>query len=445
MAEGGLRAPERHPVDWKDADFADPVKLDAEMRRVFDICHGCRRCFNLCQSFPKLFDLVDESPTGELDSVKSEDFASVVDLCTLCDMCFMTKCPYVPPHEFNLDFPHLMLRYRAVQAQAAKPDGFIRRQLKETDFNGRAARLAAPLINWATRRSRRLIRRFLQWFAGIHRDAELPEFHFRTLEMRALEKPAADRTAPARERKVALYATCFANYNSPAIGEAALAVLARNGIDATVVYPECCGMPQLEAGDLARVSAKAERVAARLAPWIDQGYDIVTLVPSCALMLKTEWPLLVPGNEAIRRLSKATRDISEYIVDIAKTEGLAPGLRSVDSKVTLQLACHARAQNVGPKAAEMLRLIPSMDVSVIERCSGHGGAWGVETEHFPVGLKVGRPVARDAAAQEAGYVVSECPLARDHVVQGMEAHGVSAASIAPAKHPIEIIAEAYRS
>ena len=445
MAEGGLRAPERHPIPWQDADFADPAKLDAETRRVFDICHGCRRCFNLCDSFPRLFDLIDESPTGELDGVKSEDFASVVDLCTLCDMCFMVKCPYVPPHEFNVDFPHLMLRHRAVTAQAAKSGTFIRRQLKETDLNGRLARLVAPLANWATRRGRRVIRRLMERIAGIHRNAELPKFHFRTLEMRALEAPAADRTAAAHGRKVVVYATCFANYNSPAIGEAALDVLARNGVDASVVYPECCGMPQLEAGDLARVSAKAERVAAKLAPWIAQGYDVVTLVPSCALMLKSEWPLLVPGNEAVRRLSKATRDISEYIVDIARKEGLAAGLRPLGGKVTLQIACHARAQNVGPKAAEMLRLIPSMELAVIERCSGHGGAWGVEVEHFPVGLKLGRPVARDAASQDSAYVVSECPLARDHVVQGIEALGHSTAAIQPAQHPIQLLAEAYRS
>src|SRR3989337_3147538 len=136
MTEGSLKAPERRPVPWRDPDFYDPAKLDAELRRVFDICHGCRRCFNLCDSFPRLFDLVDAAETGEVDGVKSADFGRVVEACTLCDMCFMTKCPYVPPHEFDLDFPHLMLRARAV-AFAKGEVGFAKRQLTETDRNGR--------------------------------------------------------------------------------------------------------------------------------------------------------------------------------------------------------------------------------------------------------------------------------------------------------------------
>ena len=108
MREGSLDAPTRHPLSWGDPDFYDRAKIDAEMQRIFDICHGCRRCFNLCDSFPRLFDLVDNSATGEVDGVDRADYAKVVEACTLCDMCFMTKCPYVPPHEWNVDFPHLI-------------------------------------------------------------------------------------------------------------------------------------------------------------------------------------------------------------------------------------------------------------------------------------------------------------------------------------------------
>ena len=149
MSEGSLQAPTRHPVDWQNPDFYDEGKLDAELRRVFDICHGCRRCFNLCDSFPRLFDLADASPSGELHDVKSSDFKSVVDACTLCDMCFLTKCPYVPPHNFDLDFPHLMLRYRAVEAKKGMVP-LADRELTRTDRNGEAAKFAAPLLNWAT-------------------------------------------------------------------------------------------------------------------------------------------------------------------------------------------------------------------------------------------------------------------------------------------------------
>src|SRR5712692_8208492 len=208
--------------------------------------------------------------------------------------------------------------------------------------------------------------------------------------------PAVDRSAPAAGRKAVLYATCFVNYNNPSIGEAAQAVLAKNGVETQVVYPQCCGMPQFEAGDLAKVAAAAKHVAATLGPYIDQGYDIVALVPSCALMLKFEWKLLVPDDPAVQRLSRASFDVAEYVVDIAKKEGLMPGLRPLDGGVTLHIACHARAQNMGQKAAEMLRLIPETQIGVIERCSGHGGSWGVMQENFETALKIGKPVAHQA-------------------------------------------------
>ncbi|MGE0652799.1 MAG: heterodisulfide reductase-related iron-sulfur binding cluster [Alphaproteobacteria bacterium] len=443
MREGSLEAPTRHPLAWNDPDFYDEAKLDAEMRRVFDICHGCRRCFNLCDSFPRLFDLIDNSETMELDAVKSEDFKPVVDACTLCDMCFMTKCPYVPPHEFNLDFPHLMLRYRAVDNRKGKVP-FAERQLTETDRNGKLASVAAPLVNWGSKLGNGMTRPLMESAAGVDRNAALPEFHGKTFVARARSEPApANREAPAFGRKAVLYATCFVNYNNPDIGAAARAVLARNGVETEVSYAGCCGMPKLEHGDLARVAEQARRVAADLGSWIDRGYDVIALVPSCALMLKFEWPLILPGDAAVKRLAEATFDISEYVVDIARKEGLAPGLTPLAGGVTVHLACHARAQNVGAKAADLLRLLPDTEVSVIERCSGHGGSWGIMKGNFETALKVGRPAARQALNNGTPNVVSECPLAAVHILQGMERLADGAAVPAEAPHPIQLIARSY--
>ena len=444
MSEGSLEAPVRHPVPWQDPAFYDEEKLDAELRRVFDICHGCRRCFNLCDSFPRLFDLIDESESGELDAVKSADFKPIVDACTLCDMCFMTKCPYVPPHEFNLDFPHLMLRYRAVEAKKGMVP-FAARQMTKTDRNGKLGGALAPVANWACKCGNGLTRPVMESVAGIHREAKLPEFHSKTFLDLAKTPPAVNTAAPAHGRKAVLYATCFANYNNPDIGTAAQAVLAKNGVETAVVYPRCCGMPQLEQGDLAAVAEAAEEVAAELCSWIDKGYEIIGLVPSCTLMMKFEWPLIVPGSEAVKKLSSHTSDIAEYVVDIAKKEGLAEGLKPLDGGVTAHIACHARAQNMGQKAAEMLKLLPDTDVKVIERCSGHGGSWGITKEFFEVGLKVGKPVARQAAKNETPYIVSECPLARDHILQGMERLDANATppEVKTAQHPIQLIAAAY--
>jgi glycerol-3-phosphate dehydrogenase subunit C len=255
--------------------------------------------------------------------------------------------------------------------------------------------------------------------------------------------PPVDRTAPAYGRKAVLYATCFVNYNNPSIGEATRAVLARNGVETAVVYPRCCGMPQLEQGNLAAVAASAKEVAASLSSWIDKGYDIIALVPSCALMLKFEWPLIVPDDQAVKKLSRATFDVAEYIVDIARKEGLAPGLQPLGGGVTLHLACHARAQNMGQKSAEMLRLLPDAEVNVIERCSGHGGSWGVMKDNFETALKIGRPVARQALRDSNPFLAAECPLAGLHILQGMELLAQGETLPERPMHPIELVARAY--
>ena len=443
MREGGLDAPIRHPIDWRNPDFTDADKIEAELRRVFDICHGCRRCFNLCDSFPTLFDLIDDSETGELDSVDGADFKKVVDACTLCDMCFMVKCPYVPPHEFDLDFPHLMLRARAAELKRGK-GGAMAAQLGQTDRNGKLAALAPGLANWASGTGNRLTRPVMEKVLGVHREAALPKFHGQTFALRAKRSaPEIDPQAPAQGRKAVLYATCFVNYNNPGIGEASRYVLARNGVETEVVYPGCCGMPQMERGDLAKVAERARRVAGEMASWIDKGYAVIALTPSCALMLKFEWPLILPEDAAVKRLSEATYDIAEYVVDIAKNEGLAKGLKPLGGGVALHLACHARAQNMGAKAAEMLRLLPEADVAVIERCSGHGGSWGVMKPHFETALKIGRPAARQAAESGKAFIASECPLAGAHLLQGMERLDGGAPVPETAYHPIELFARAY--
>jgi len=448
MSEGSLGAPERHPIPWQEPDFYDEEKLDAELRRQFDICHGCRRCHNLCDSFPLLFDLIDESESMELDTVDSNDFKPVIDACTLCDMCFLTKCPYVPPHEFNLDVPHLMLRYRAVELKKGEVP-FVAKQISETDRNGKLAGAVAPLSNWATGTDNKLTRPIMQAVTGIDAKAALPKFHSKTLTDRAKkEAPARNEQAPAAGRKAVVYGTCFVNYNDPAMGMDALEVLAKNGVETEVLHPACCGMPKLEHGDIAAVAEAARKVAAEFKPWIEKGYDVVALTPSCSLMLKFEWPLSLPDDPDIKLLSEATQDISQYVVDISKNEGMAEGMSPLDGSVTVHLACHSRAQNMGQKAAELLRLIPDADVNVIERCSGHGGSWGMMKDNFETAIKVGRPAARKALENVPKYVVSECPLAGMHILQGMErlAEKETPPPAVPvhAPHPVQLLAQAYR-
>jgi glycerol-3-phosphate dehydrogenase subunit C len=444
--EGSVDAPTRHTIDWRDPDFTDTAKLDAEMRRVFDICHGCRRCFNLCDSFPRLFDLIDNSPEGEVEGVKSEEFPAVIEACTLCDMCFMTKCPYVPPHPFNLDFPHLMLRYRAAEAKDGKKD-FVARQLAEMDRNGRLAQPVSALVNFAEHNS--LIRGAMEKTLGIDSHAALPEFHTRTFTLADRGdpiRPNAQAPAYAAKPKAALFATCFVNYNKPQTGMAARAVLNHIGVETKVAYPGCCGMPFLEQAELDRVAENAAKVSKELVKLIDEGYDIVTLTASCGLMFKFEWPLIVPENADVKKLAAATFDIDEYVVMIAKKHGLPDGLKSLPEGVSVHLACHARAQNMGPKAADMLRLLPETPVDVIERCAGHGGTFGVLKKTHEIAMKVGKPVMRMAVNQARGHIASDCPLAAKHIVQGASELAEAGGTALPAKkpeHPIEIFARAY--
>jgi len=447
MSEGSLEAPIRHPLGWKDADFYDKDKLYEEMERVFDICHGCRRCFNLCDSFPRLFDLVDESPTMELDGVDKADYQQVVDACTLCDMCFLTKCPYVPPHEWNLDFPHLMLRARAIDHKEGKTS-VVDQQLTKTDRNGKIGCGFSGVANWASSCSNKLTRPIMEATLGVDKNAHLPPYEKTPMtKQAAMSVPEVNKNAPAYGRKAVIYATCFSEYNNAQIGLAARKVLAMNGVETEVVYPACCGMPQLEHGDLEAVEANALKVSSELKPWIEKGYDVIGVVSSCSLMLKFEWPLLLPDNKDIALLAGATSDIDEYIVAIANKEGLAEGLTPLDGGVTMHMACHARAQNVGQKGAEMLRHIPETSVDVIERCSGHGGSWGVMKDNFDIALKIGKPVARTAAKQANPYIVSECPLARDHILQGIERIDEASAQGAPevkdVQHPIQLLAMSY--
>ena len=439
--EGSIEAPIRHPIDFEHTDFSNLEKLDTEMRRVFDICHGCRRCFNLCDSFPQLFDMIDESKNEDVDSLRSEQFEPVVDACTLCDMCFMTKCPYVPPHEFDLDFPHLMLRYRAAQKKLGKLSS-VPKQLANVDRNAKFGIIFAKLVNWASDIKNKFIRKVLEIITGIDKKVELPRYNFETFSN--FFKKNNDKInfeVSNTNRKVVIYSTCFVNFNKKNTGVAALKVLKKNGVKVQEAYPGCCGMPFLEQADLQKVVNQAKKVSKDLLEWVDKGYKVVTLTASCGLMLKFEWPLLLPKDENIKKLSTNVMDIDEYIVDISKNEGLAKGLKAIDGGVTVHHACHARAQNMGIKARDMLKLIPDIKVDVVERCAGHGGTFGVMSATHKLANKVGRPTARQIKNKNNKYMASDCPLAGKHLKQLEKDTNISNDE---ALHPIELMAKSYR-
>ena len=425
--EGNLEAPTRHPIAWRDPLFTDTAALEAELTRVFEICHGCRRCFNLCQAFPTLFDLIDNSADMELESVDRADYAKVVDQCYLCDMCYMTKCPYVPPHPWHVDFPHLMLRAKAAKFRAGKTR-LRDRVLTNTDVVGRLAGIpvVTQIVNAANRNS--VARGLLQSTLGVDARARLPAYHSRTFRKTWRPTPLKPEPTPETRGQVVLFATCFGNYNEPELAADLGRVFEHNGIAVRIFESErCCGMPKLEVGDLEGVAALKEANIPALAALVDQGFDIVAPVPSCVLMFKQELPLLFPEDDAVTKVKNAMFDPFDYLLLRHKAGRMNTDFQERLGKVAYHVPCHQRVQNIGLKTRDLLMMVPGTSVEVIERCSGHDGTYGVKKEFYEDAVKIGRPVVTRILAAEPDYFMSDCPIAGHHLAQGLgsEAQPVS--------------------
>ena len=438
VREGSLEAPTRHPLDWQSPAFHDAAAIEKELERVFEICHGCRRCVNLCTAFPTLFDLVDASPTLEVDGVAKSDFGKVVDQCYLCDMCYMTKCPYVPPHPWNVDFPHLMLR--AKSAKFRKSGAKLRdRVLSSTDAMGKLATIpvVVQFVNAANRNG--VTRRAMEGVLGVHRERVLPPYASRTF--RSSARPATHFTPKEGKNtpgKVALFGTCYVNYNEPGIGHDLLAVLAHNEIPVILTAQEvCCGMPKLELGDLESVARLKEANVPELAALARSGHALMSPVPSCTLMFKQELPLLFAGDADVKAVAEAMYDPFEYLVLRHRDGLLKTEFKAGLGAVSYHVPCHQRVQNVGQKTRELLELIPGTKLNTVERCSGHDGTWGVKTEYFESSMKIGRPVFRLMAEGEPAYLASDCPIATRHIAQGV------GKTKARQSHPITLLRIAY--
>ncbi|MEI6458350.1 MAG: heterodisulfide reductase-related iron-sulfur binding cluster [Pseudomonadota bacterium] len=437
--EGSLEAPIRHPIAWRTDAYYDEAALLKELERVYDICHGCRRCFSLCQSFPVLFDAIDATQDGEIHSVPKKAYWDVVDQCYLCDLCYQTKCPYVPPHEWNVDFPHLMLRAKALRF---KQDGASLRDkiLSSPTTLGRLAGIPviAEVVNAVNKNS--TARKILESTLGIHRDARLPDFQaksFQDLEARRAKPVLAPIAAAGTSGKVALYATCYCNEHEPDIARDLAAVFEHNGIAVVTVPKEsCCGMPKLELGDLESVAKLKEHNIPRLAQLVDEGYDLVAPVPSCVLMYKQELPLLFPEDAAVAKVKAAMHDPFEYLwkrhqAGLLKTEFL-----NVLGKVAYHVPCHLRVQNIGLKTRDVLKLVPETSFEVIERCTGHDGTYALKKEFHANAKKICKPVSNKVTQSGAVVHSSDCPMAGHQISDGLKEKRTPV-------HPMTLLARAY--
>jgi glycerol-3-phosphate dehydrogenase subunit C len=367
---------------------------------------------------------------GDVGKVGPADYRRIVDLCWQCKLCF-NHCPYTPPHRFDIDFPRLMLRAKAVRARA---EGVSRQDawLGNVDAVGSLGAATAPLSNWANRFAPH--RAILEAVVGIERTRNLPRFHHKTFARWLKQRRKKTATGTPPPRPVALFHTCVVNYNEPQVGRDTVAVLERNGCAVASPDQVCCGMPYLDGGDLDSAVRNARRNVDALLPLVEQGTDVVVPQPTCSYVLKKEYPLLVPGPAA-EKVAGRTRDLFEYLAGRHREGSLAtefPGRGP--GKVAYQMPCHLRAQNMGYKTRDVLQLVPGAKVAVVERCTAMDGTWAMKKEFYPISLGFARKAAAEMDAARPDTYATDCSMA---ALQLEQVQGVKP------KHPISLLREAY--
>ena len=419
-------------LDIRQPEFWKQEAVDRELRRVYDICAGCRRCLPLCPSFKVMFDRLDvDAVDGDVEKLSAADVKEVVDLCYQCKLCY-NHCPYTPPHRWQVDFPRLMLRARSAEARAqgvTLQDRF----LGNTELVGRLGSLTAPLSNWMNEFPPN--RAVMQSVVGIHKGRQLPRFHRETFskwfDQRRRPTVPAPLAAPAN-LKVALFATCSVEYNDPGTGKAMVAVLEKNGVDVSLPAQRCCGMPYLDGGAVKEAKALIADNARSLAQAVREGREIVVPGPTCSYMLKQEYPWL-DGSEDANLVAAHTRDLFEYLSGLHAQGRLDTRFPRPPRKIAYQLPCHLKAQNMGTRSADVLRLTGA-EVETVERCSAVDGTWGMKKEYFQLSMKLAEPLFKDIEAARPDRVATDCPLAALQINQGTGR---------TAEHPIRILASAY--
>ena len=410
----------------------DPAQLDKETLRIYEICDGCRRCFNLCPSFNTLLNGIDEHE-GDVGKLTSGEHRRIVDECYYCKLCF-NHCPYTPPHQFEIDFPHLMI-LRKQRLAAERGVRWRDRWLVGTDFIGKMASVAARPFNWLMKRP--VIRRLIEAFFGVHRDRHILPFSAETFPRWFARRPGPAGTAAPRKR-VALFSSCLVNYQATDIGKATVQVLEKNGVEVVVPEQRCCGMPSFDIGDLGAIQQAISANVASLYPWVAQGYDVVVPTASCSLMLKREYPDLCP-DQATKEVARNTYDICEYLMRMKKDGQLAMDFVNNPGRVAYQIPCHLRDQNIGFKSKELMECAGAQ-VEVIEKCSGHDGAWSAKREFFNLSMQIAEKAVRTIRQQPADVIASDCPLAGLQLDQaGASAHAGGRATL----HPIQVVRDAY--
>ena len=420
--------------DPLDAKYWDEEALDGEIKRTFEICHGCRMCFKFCDSFPRLFELIDDDAHGgDVRKITAGETREVMDACFQCKLCEV-ECPYTvrDGHEFKLDFPKLVHRY---QAHRVRRDGVPLRDriLGDPDRTAAAARASFGLANVLSRNA--LHRQFMQQTLGIHRHKLLPDFASQTFESWATREGLV-RTEPGGE--AVLFQTCFVQHNEPQVGRDTVSVLQRNQVDIGCAKGlECCGMPAWEHGDLDALRRHARRNLDILTPFVDAGAKVLAINPTCSMMLRREYPTLVDAEDRERasRLSQAVMDPSEFLWSIRDQERFNTNFKSSPGDtVAYHAPCHLRAQAVGFKGRDLLRKIDGVKPRLTMECCGHNGTYAMKSDGFEPSQRIGKKAFDGMNQADAEVWATDCPLAALQFAQHAGKRPL---------HPMSILARAY--
>jgi Fe-S oxidoreductase len=422
--------------DPEEPKYWDERALQKEVTRGFELCHGCRMCFKYCDSFPTLFDLIDRKHDGDVTRLDAAETGRVMDACFQCKLCEV-QCPYTPreKHEFHFDFPKLIHRYKAVRTRK-RGIPLRERILASPDAAGAAARLSLGMANVMNRVT--LHRAFMQAALGIHKDKLLPEFAPSTFEKWAGQDGRLRETAEGSE--AVLFPTCYVQNNEPQIGRDTLDVMDRNQVRmACAKGLQCCGMPAWETGDLDSVRKQAANNLKVLKPFIDAGRKVVAINPTCAMMMRREYPELLPEalRPEARRLAELVRDPSELLWEIRSEPRFNTDFKSSPgASVAYHAPCHLRAQGIGFKGRDLLRKIPGVVPKMTMECCGHDGTYAMKVEGFLASIKVGQKAFEGMKGADAEVWATDCPLA---ALQFQQHAGRKP------MHPMSILARAYRA
>lgn len=410
-----------------DPTYWDPQALAGEVERIFEICHGCRLCFNLCPSFPALFNAVD-GHDGDVRKVTPGETQQVFDLCYQCKLCYV-KCPYTPDdqHSFQLDFPRLLMRANAIRRKETGLD-LRSRILSRPNEVGTMGGITADLANWGNKQP--LLRLGMEKVMGIHRDKLLPDFHTESFE----QWYGNHGTPDGDPSKAVLFFTCFVNHNNPQVGKDAVEVFSRNNISLGCPAQNCCGMPALEAGDYELAKQNAQANVESLLPHVDAGKKVLAINPTCSYTLRKEYGELLGTPEA-KRVAGATMDLCEFLWQRKQQGAINRDFQSSPGKIAYHVPCHLKAQNIGFRSRDMMRLIPGAEIRTIEQCSGHDGTWAMKKEFFPLSLLAGKKAFDEMKEAEAETYATDCPLAAIQFDQAIGHRPI---------HPIQVLARAYR-